>query len=635
MQTWLAGSLGAGQVMIKRTGVNLTVGNYMEERFNYVTSASTSNNYTFNVNSTSFFRINFSTTTPFEFINPSGPVAIGAGGLTISTPLGTASGGTGLTTVGTNGQVLTSNGTSLSWTTPAAPGTGTVTSVAATVPAFLSITGSPITSSGTLAISYSGSALPTANGGTGSTSASTGSGGVVLATSPTLVTPNIGVATGTSLAASSLVNAASLQATGTVAVASQGCHIQWNRSGTQGESWILNQKGTGIGASGIVFGKVTTGNVSTEQMRIADSGVVSIENLTASSAVATDGSKNLVSVTNTGTGNNVLANSPTLITPTLGAASATTLTASSSITIAGGSNPALNITTGTESVSLGIASGAGNFSSSAAVGDLVLRNVSKAVHIQSGTGASAMSIATNNFITIRQPLTIATTTNTAGLTYILECLNSNTTLGSYQGVNIGQSRTDGNCLLLGYRYDAGSDNPNNAAFISLFGTNKPTLKLQNNGTATFENCSLIATPRWGNGYLASDQIIPFLSNALITWTASTAGPLTRTSTRFTYTGTTDIFVQVSFTANWKPLGATFFSGVWISVRKNGSALYNVTKTIVDSIRVTSTSSTTIVPLSTNDYFEILATNLETNDTTIFGGGFLISDCATMTYNILN
>jgi hypothetical protein len=39
--------------------------------------------------------------------------------------------------------------------------------------------------------------------------------------------------------------------------------------------------------------------------------------LTASSAVATDASKGLVSVTNTGTGNNVLATSPTLVTPVI------------------------------------------------------------------------------------------------------------------------------------------------------------------------------------------------------------------------------------------------------------------------------------------------------------------------------
>jgi hypothetical protein len=46
-----------------------------------------------------------------------------------------------------------------------------VTSVAASVPSFLSIAGSPITSSGTLDITYSGVALPIANGGTGQTSA--------------------------------------------------------------------------------------------------------------------------------------------------------------------------------------------------------------------------------------------------------------------------------------------------------------------------------------------------------------------------------------------------------------------------------------------------------------------------------
>lgn len=50
-------------------------------------------------------------------------------------------------------------------------GSGSVSSVAMTVPAFLSITGSPITTSGTLAVTYSGTALPIANGGTGATSA--------------------------------------------------------------------------------------------------------------------------------------------------------------------------------------------------------------------------------------------------------------------------------------------------------------------------------------------------------------------------------------------------------------------------------------------------------------------------------
>ncbi len=47
--------------------------------------------------------------------------------------------------------------------------TGTVTSVGMTVPAFLSVTPASITSSGTFAVTLSGTALPIVNGGTGST----------------------------------------------------------------------------------------------------------------------------------------------------------------------------------------------------------------------------------------------------------------------------------------------------------------------------------------------------------------------------------------------------------------------------------------------------------------------------------
>jgi hypothetical protein len=73
---------------------------------------------------------------------------------------------------------LNSGATALEWI---ADGGGTVTSVAATVPSFLSLAGSPITTSGTLAISLSGTALPTTSGGTGLTSFT--SGGVVYASS--------------------------------------------------------------------------------------------------------------------------------------------------------------------------------------------------------------------------------------------------------------------------------------------------------------------------------------------------------------------------------------------------------------------------------------------------------------------
>lgn len=51
------------------------------------------------------------------------------------------------------------------------PGLGTVTSVAVSVPAFLSVTGSPVTTAGTIAIGLSGQALPITSGGTGAITA--------------------------------------------------------------------------------------------------------------------------------------------------------------------------------------------------------------------------------------------------------------------------------------------------------------------------------------------------------------------------------------------------------------------------------------------------------------------------------
>jgi len=70
----------------------------------------------------------------------------------LTTPLPTTLGGTGLSTIGSSLQVLrvNSGGTALEYATSS--GTGTVTSVSATVPTGLTISGSPVTTSGTLAI---------------------------------------------------------------------------------------------------------------------------------------------------------------------------------------------------------------------------------------------------------------------------------------------------------------------------------------------------------------------------------------------------------------------------------------------------------------------------------------------------
>jgi hypothetical protein len=108
--------------------------------------------------------------------NISGTAAsLTAGNATAANALNSAT--TAVSTLGatapTAGQILTaSNSTTASWVTPTF-GSGTVTSVAATVPSIFSISGTPITTSGTFGITYSGTPLPLANGGTASTTAST------------------------------------------------------------------------------------------------------------------------------------------------------------------------------------------------------------------------------------------------------------------------------------------------------------------------------------------------------------------------------------------------------------------------------------------------------------------------------
>jgi len=122
--------------------------------------------------------------------------------------------------------------TSADWTTFNSK--GSVTSVAASVPSFLSVAGSPITSSGTLAISYSGTALPIANGGTNATTANTGFNN--LAPSQTSNSGKFLTTNGTDTS----------WATVTASPAGSNTQVQFNNSGAFGASASLVWNGTAL-----------------------------------------------------------------------------------------------------------------------------------------------------------------------------------------------------------------------------------------------------------------------------------------------------------------------------------------------------------------------------------------------------
>jgi len=191
---------------------------------------------------------------------------------------------------------------------PTASTSGTVTSVAATVPSFLSVSGSPVTSSGTLAFTYSGTALPVLNGGTGVTT-STGSGNVVLSTSPTLVTPVLGTPTsgnlqnctinGTDLVGFLSIPQNSQSAAYTLVLADSGKHIYHPASDANARTYTIPANSSVAYPIGTA---VTFINMTSQVVTIAittDTMYLSSAGTTGSRSLAQYGSATAIKMTST------------------------------------------------------------------------------------------------------------------------------------------------------------------------------------------------------------------------------------------------------------------------------------------------------------------------------------------------
>ena len=95
--------------------------------------------------------------------------------------------------------------------------------------------------------------------------------------------------------------------------------------GTKGDYYVVSVAGSttldgisnwGVGDLATYNGSIwqrVEGGADLNGVNLSVSGTTTLSGLTASTALALDASKNVVSVTNTGTGNNVLATAPTLV----------------------------------------------------------------------------------------------------------------------------------------------------------------------------------------------------------------------------------------------------------------------------------------------------------------------------------
>jgi hypothetical protein len=199
-----------------------------------------------------------------------GPIT-GSGTITLAGTLALANGGTGQTSAisafnalapsqsGNSGKYLTTDGTNTSWGTVS--GGGSVTSVGLSAPAFLTVGGSPVTTSGTLALTYSGTALPVANGGTGLTGGTSGGipyySGTSAITSSAALTAN-GVVYGGGAGNAPVATAAGT--TGQFLGANTGGAPTWQSVTASAGSTtqvIYNSSGTLVGSANMTFDGAT------------------------------------------------------------------------------------------------------------------------------------------------------------------------------------------------------------------------------------------------------------------------------------------------------------------------------------------------------------------------------------------
>lgn len=187
--------------------------------------------------------------------------------------------------------------------------------------------------------------------------------------------------------------------------------VQYNLSGALAGSANMTFNGTTLTVAGF-----------------SNSGTSNLSALTASTALALDASKNVVSVTNTGTGSNVLATSPTLVTPLLGTPTSGVMTNVTGLPLTTGVTGTLGAANGGTGVANNAAmtvTGSGNFAYTRTLTGTTnvtfptTGTLATLAGTETFTNKTLTSPATTNQLatTIRETITVSATASTGTINF--------------------------------------------------------------------------------------------------------------------------------------------------------------------------------------------------------------------------
>lgn len=267
---------------------------------------------------------------------------------------------------------------------------------------------------------------------------------------------------------------------------------------TTGVTVVKGEKAL-VAWNGSDFVKIATDNGTGTFTDVNVSGTTTLSGLTASTALALNASKQVVSVTNTGTGDNVLATSPSLTTPTLGVASATSINkvaitapaTSATLTIADGktltANNSLTLA-GTDSTTMTFPS------ANATLAGLGITQTFTALQTFSGSTSVAAALLTNAKEIATVSATAATGTinydvTTQSVLYYTTNASANWTVNfrGSSGTSLNTLMATGECITVAFLVTQGSTAYYNSA-VQVDG-NSVTPKWQGGTAPTAGNAS--------------------------------------------------------------------------------------------------------------------------------------------------